>query len=234
MRTIEVSSTSVEKAIEKGLMLLETEREKVEVKVIEENSTLKKFKIEMTLFESDEEKEEFNKNNKQPAKVEIKEKRELPYDAELSKEVLGAVEDFLHGFLKAYGSEYTLQVVEEDKDINAYINGENMGGLIGHHGDALESLQLILNTYIREKFANYERRVNLDIENYRAKRENTIVDLALRLASKVVKNKSSMKLEPMSRYERKIIHNALQGKDHIATHSEGVDPNRYLVIDYIA
>ena len=234
MRTIEVSSTSVEKAIEKGLMLLDTEREKVEVKVLEENSTLKKYKIEMTLFENDEEKEEYAKNNKPVAKVEVKEKRELPYDAELSQEVLKSVEEFLNGFLKAYGSDYTLQVVEEDKDINAYINGENMGGLIGHHGDALESLQLILNTYIREKFANYERRVNLDIENYRAKRENTIVDLALRLASKVVKNKSSIKLEPMTRYERKVIHNALQGKEHIGTHSEGVDPNRYLVIDYIA
>ena len=85
MRTIEVSSTSVEKAIEKGLMLLETERENVEVKVLEENATLKKFKIEMTLFESEEEKSEYIKNNK-PVKVEIKEKRELPYDAELSKE----------------------------------------------------------------------------------------------------------------------------------------------------
>ena len=233
MRTIEVSSTSVEKAIEKGLMLLEAERDNVEVKVLEENATLKKFKIEMTLFESQEEKEEYVKNNK-PAKVEVKERKELPYDAELSKEVLKSVEEFLDGFLKAYGSEYTLNVVEEDKDINAYINGENMGGLIGHHGDALESLQLILNTYIKEKFEKYGRRVNLDVENYRAKRENTIVDLALRLASKVVKNRSSIKLEPMTRYERKVIHNALQGKDHIATHSEGVDPNRYLVIDYIA
>lgn len=232
MRTIEVSSTSVEKAIEKGLMLLDTVRENVEVKVLEENSTLKKFKIEMTLFESEEERQEYVSQNK--PKVEVKEtKKELPYDAELSKQVLESVKEYLDGFLKAYGSEYTLNVVEEDKDINAYITGENMGGLIGYHGDALDAIQLIINTFVREKYSNYERKVYVDIENYRAKRENTIVELALRLASKVVKNKRSMKLEPMSRYERKVIHQALQGKANIDTHSEGVDPNRYLVIDYI-
>ena len=232
MRTIEVSSTSVDKAIEKGLMLLDTVRENVEVKVLEENSTLKKFKIEMTLFESDEERQEYLSQNK--AKPEVKEvKRDLPYDAELSKQVQDAVKEYLDGFLKAYGSEYTLNVIEEDKDINAYITGENMGGLIGYHGDALDSVQLLVNTFVKEKFSNYERKVYVDIENYRAKRENTIVELALRLASKVVKNKRSMKLEPMSRYERKVIHKALQGKSNIDTHSEGVDPNRYLVIDYV-
>lgn len=232
MRTIEVSSTSVEKAIEKGLMLLETEREKVEVKVLEENSTLKKFKIEMTLFENDDEKQEYLSKNK--SKPEVKEtKKELPYDPEVAKEVLKSVEEYMDGFLKAYGSEYNLNVTEEDKEITAFVTGENMGGLIGYHGDALDSIQLLLNNYIKEKHPNYERKVFVDIENYRAKRENTIIDLALRLASKVVKNKSSMKLEPMSRYERKVIHKALQGKANIDTHSEGVDPNRYLVIDYV-
>lgn len=233
MRTIEVSSTSVDKAIEKGLMLLDTVKENVEVKVLEENATLKKFKIEMTLFESEEERQEYISQNK--TKPEVKEvKKDLPYDAELSKQVQEIVKEYLDGFLKAYGSEYTLNVTEEDKDVMAYITGENMGGLIGYHGDALDSLQYLVNNYVKEKVNNYERKVYVDIENYRAKRENTIVELALRLASKVVKNKRSMKLEPMTRYERKVIHKALQGKANIDTHSEGVDPHRYLVIDYIA
>lgn len=233
MRTIEVSSTSVDKAIEKGLMLLDTVRENVEVKVLEENATLKKFKIEMTLFESEEERQEYISQNK--TKPEVKEvKKDLPYDAELSKQVQEIVKEYLDGFLKAYGSEYTLNVTEEDKDVMAYITGENMGGLIGYHGDALDSIQYLVNNYVKEKVNNYERKVYVDIENYRAKRENTIVELALRLASKVVKNKRSMKLEPMTRYERKVIHKALQGKANIDTHSEGVDPHRYLVIDYIA
>ena len=232
MRTIEVSSTSLDKAIEKGLMLLETERENVEIKVLEENSTLKKFKIEMTLFENEEERQEYASKNK--VKPEVKDvKRELPYDPELSKEVLKTVEEYMDGFLKAYGNEYTLHVTEEDKEITAFVTGENMGGLIGYHGDALDAIQYLVNNYIKEVHPNYERKVYVDIENYRAKRENTIVDLALRLASKVIKNKRSMKLEPMTRYERKVIHKALQGKENIDTHSEGVDPNRYLVIDYV-
>ena len=233
MRTIEVTSTSLDKAIEKGLMLLETEKEKVEVKVLEENKTLKKFRIEMTLFENDEEKAEYNAQN--PKKeVKVEEKRELPYDPELSKVVLEEVKAFMEGLLKVYGGENHLEVVEEDKDILVRVSGENMGGLIGYHGDALDALQYILNTYIRDKHKDYERKIYIDIENYRAKRENTIVDMALRLADKVVRNKRSMKLEPMNRYERKIIHSALQNKNHIGTHSEGTDPTRYLVIDYIA
>lgn len=233
MRTIEVTSTSLDKAIEKGLMLLETEKEKVEVKVLEENKTLKKFRIEMTLFENDEEKAEYNAQNpKKEVKVETK--RELPYDPELSKVVLEEAKAFMEGLLKVYGGENHLEVVEEDKDIMVRVSGENMGGLIGYHGDALDALQYILNTYIRDKHKDYERKIYIDIENYRAKRENTIIDMALRLADKVVRNKRSMKLEPMNRYERKIIHSALQNKNHIGTHSEGTDPTRYLVIDYIA
>ena len=233
MRTIEVSSTSLDKAIEKGLMLLETEKDKVAVKVLEENKTLKKFKIEMTLFENEDEKKEYEENNVKPV-VKTEPKRELPYDAELSKQVMEEVKNFMEGLLKVYGGENHLEVTEEDKDIIVRVTGENMGGLIGYHGDALDSLQYIINTIVRDKFKNYERKIYVDIENYRAKRESTIVDMALRLADKVVKNKRSMKLEPMNRYERKIIHNALQNKNHIGTHSEGTDPTRFLVIDYIA
>jgi spoIIIJ-associated protein len=186
----------------------------------------------MTLFENEGEKEEFLKANK--PKVEVKAQKERAYDPELSAKVQEAAKEYMEGFLKVTGYAYTLNVVEDDKDILVVVTGEEMGRLIGHHGEALDNIQFLLNNYIKGQFPAYERRVNLDIEHYRAKRENTIVDLALRLAQKVVKNKASMKLEPMNRYERKVIHKALQNKPHIDTHSEGVDPNRYLVIDYIA
>lgn len=232
MRTIEVSSTSIEKATEKGLMLLETTSENVEIKILEENPTLKKFKIEMTLFKSEEEREEYKKAN--TPKVEVKkEKPEKPYNAELSQEVLKLTESFIDGLLKTTGFAYTLSVVEQDKEIMVSINGEEMGRLIGHHGEAMESLQFLLNSYIKKMCPEYSRRVYIDIESYRAKRENTIIDLGLRLAGKVVKNRASIKLEPMNRYERKVIHNALQNKAHISTHSEGEEPNRCLVIDYV-
>lgn len=232
MRSIEVSSTSIDKAIEKGLMLLEAEKENVEVKVLEENSTLKKFKIEMTVFDSEEERQEYKKAN--APKIEIRrDKTDRPYDAELSSKVRDAVEGYLDDFLRVTGYGYQLNVVEDDKDILALITGAEMGRLIGHHGEALDNLQFLLNVYIKKNFPNYARKVYLDVENYRSKREETIINLALRLAGKVVKNKSSMKLEPMNRYERKVIHKALQDKPHIDTHSEGEEPNRCLVIDYV-
>ena len=232
MRKIEVSSTSVEKAIEKGLMLLEATREQVEVKVLEENSMLKKFKIEMILFENDEEKAAFEEENK--PKVETKKpKKQLKYDAELSKVVLENVKNYLDGFLQVCGLTYNLSVIEENEDIVANITGEEMGGLIGYHGEALENLQFLLNQFVRANFPDYQRRVYIDIENYKAKRENTIIDLANRLALKVLKNKRSMKLEPMSANERRIIHNALSNKANISTHSEGEEPNRYLIIEYV-
>lgn len=233
MRKIEVSSTSVDKAIEKGLMLLETTREQVEVKVLEENSMLKKFKIEMVMFETEEERQEYEEQNKPKVETTKKAKREHKYDAELSQKVIEVVKEFLNGYLTVCNLKFELKVVEEDKDVKAYINGEDMGGLIGHHGEAMENLQYLLNLFVKAYYPDYDRKVYIDIENYKAKRESTVIDLANRLAYKVVKNRSSMKLEPMSAYERRIIHNALSNKANISTHSEGEEPNRYLVIDYV-
>ena len=236
MRTIEVTATSVEKAIEKGLMMLGASQDDVSVKVVNNGSMLTKAKIEMTVFASAEEKEEYLKNNttSTPSPTQQSEREELPYDAELSKKAQEVVYNFMEGFLKAYNNEFNLIVEEQNKDVYALITGENMGGLIGHHGEALEAIQYLLNQYVKENVEGYVRKVYVDVENYRSRRENTLVDMANRLAQKVLKVKRSIKLEPMNRYERKIIHTALQNINHISTHSEGKDPNRYLVIDYIA
>ena len=79
----------------------------------------------------------------------------------------------------------------------------------------------------------YRKRVFVDIENYRSKRTDSLTALAKRMATKVVQVKKSLKLEPMSSFERRIIHTALQGISNITTHSEGEEPNRCLVIDYV-
>lgn len=235
MRTIEVTATSVEKAIEKGLMMLGASQDDVHVNIVNNGSMLTKAKIEMTIFASVEEKEEYLKNNvvSSPAPAPQKEKDELPYDEELSKKVQEVTYRFMEGFLKAYNNEFNLVVEEQNKDVYALVSGENMGGLIGHHGEALEALQYILNQYVKEHVEGYVRKVYVDVENYRSRRENTLIDMANRLAQKVLKMKRSIKLEPMNRYERKVIHTALQNIAHIATHSEGKDPNRYLVIEYV-
>ncbi len=234
MRTIEVTATTVDKAIEKGLIMLGTEQKNVSVKVVNQGSMLTKAKIEMTVFADEAEKEEFMKNNKVASASPVKKSNDnLPYDEQSSKQAQDYAQKFMDGFLKTYGREYNLTVEERDKDIYVIVTGDGMGGLIGHHGEGLESLQFLLNVVVKESVKNYARRIYLDVENYRNKRENTLVDMAERLAQKVIKNRRSMRLEPMNRYERRIIHSCLQNVEHISTHSEGVDPNRYLIIDYI-
>ncbi len=236
MRTIEVSATTVEKAIDKGLMMLGADKENVHVNVLNNGSMLTKAKIEMTVFANAEEKEEFLSNNPVNSPAPAPSKRnndDLPYDEELSKQAQESAKKFMEGFLQAYGNQYNLFVEEQDKDVCVSVTGENMGGLIGHHGEGLESIQFLLNTFVKENVKGYARKVYLDVENYRAKREATLTDMAQRMAQKVIKNRRSLKLEPMNRYERRVIHTCLQDVPHISTHSEGVDPNRYLVIDYV-
>ena len=124
-------------------------------------------------------------------------------------------------------------MVEKDgKDIIAKINGENLGVLIGKHGEAMEAVQYLLNTYLHNKMG-LRKRVFLDVENYREKRQNNLKEMALKLSDRVKQSKKSFKLEPMNSFERRVIHEALSNIQNISTHSEGEEPNRYLVIDYV-
>ena len=118
-------------------------------------------------------------------------------------------------------------------DIVFKINGDNINNLIGYHGETLEAIQFIVNTIVRSKVKEYHKKVYIDVENYRRKRAETVEQIAEKVAKKVIATKRSFKLEPMTSYERKAIHFALSNVEHIGTHSEGVEPNRCLVIDYI-
>lgn len=239
MRTIEVISSDVDKAIEKGLTMLDTTLDNVHVNVIDKGSMLKKAKIEMTLFDNDEEKQQFiaEQENKTKNTIEVnttaKKRSDLPYNREDNEKALGLARDFIENFMGTYGVEAHIDAYEKDQDVVISVTGDKMGTLIGYHGDCLDAIQTIMNAYVREKFDGYKRRVYLDIEHYRARREETLVSMAKRMAEKTIKYGRGVKLEPMSAYERRIIHTALQGIEHISTHSEGEEPRRYLVIDYI-
>ena len=241
MRTIEVISSDVEKATTKGLQMLETTLENVYVNVIEKGSMLKKAKIEMTVFDTEEEKQEFLNNQKtKQTKVEVevntessKKRVDLPYNKEENEKALKLSREFLEGFMGTYGVEAHIDAYEKDEDVVLSITGDKMGALIGFHGAGLDAIQTIVNAYVREHMPQYKRRVYVDIEHYRSRREDTLVSMAKRMAEKAITYKRSVKLEPMSAYERRIIHNALNGVEHIGTHSVGDEPNRYLVIDYI-
>ncbi|MBQ8689778.1 MAG: Jag N-terminal domain-containing protein [Clostridia bacterium] len=121
----------------------------------------------------------------------------------------------------------------EDGTRKIIIEGEDASTLIGHHGDTLDALQYLANLASARKNINGERdksRVTIDIEGYRAKREETLRALARRMAAKALRNKRSVMLEPMSAYERRIIHSEVQGIEGVSTNSVGSDNNRKIVI----
>ena len=121
----------------------------------------------------------------------------------------------------------------EDGTRRINIVGEEASALIGHHGDTLDALQYLANLASAQKNVKGERiksRVTIDIEGYRAKREQTLRALARRMAAKALRNKRSVMLEPMSAYERRIIHSEIQGIEGVSTNSIGSDNNRKIVI----
>ena len=121
----------------------------------------------------------------------------------------------------------------EDGTRRIIIDGDDASTLIGHHGDTLDALQYLANLACARKNINGERdksRVTIDIEGYRAKREETLRALARRMAAKALRNRRSVMLEPMSAYERRIIHSEIQDIEGVSTNSVGSDNNRKIVI----
>lgn len=234
MRNIEVTAKSVDQAIDKGLQMLGVEREDIEYKVINEGSMLKKAVVEIYTFANAEEREEFKKNQKKEVKlVKTEEESMVEFPIEHVEEVSVIVTEFLEGILSHMGIEGTVTRGVKNGDVIFKINGENINNLIGYHGETLEAIQYIVNKIVRDKVKEYRRKVYIDVENYRRKRQETVEQIAERVAKKVLTTKRSIKLEPMNSFERKSIHFALSNIEHIGTHSEGNEPNRCLVIDYV-
>lgn len=237
MRNIEVTAKSVDQAIEKGMQMLGVNREDIEVKVINEGSMLKKAVVEIYTFASVEEREEYKKNNKEKKQVKLvkteSQQEVLDIPSEHVDEVTPVVTEFLEGLVAKMQIEATVSRGVRNGDIIFKVNGENVNNLIGYHGETLEAIQFIVNTIVRERVPQYRKKIYIDVENYRRKRQDTVEQIAERVAKKVLTSKCSIKLEPMNSFERKAIHFALSGIEHIGTHSEGVEPNRCLVIDYI-
>lgn len=237
MRNIEVSAKTVDMAIEKGLQMLGVNREDVEVKIINEGSMLKKAVVEIYTFANAEEREEYNNSAKKINEIKLvknseEESTDLP-PIEFAEEVTKVVVDFLEGLLREMNIEGTVSRGVKNGDIIFKVSGENINNLIGYHGETLEAVQYIVNTITRAQVPGYHKKIYIDVENYRRKRQETVEAIAEKMAKRVLQTKRSIKLEPMNSFERKSIHYILSNIEHIGTHSEGNEPNRYLVIDYI-
>ena len=180
-----------------------------------------------------------NDNKKQNVKNDAPKSEVVP-EAELKMErrEVKDGEDMSYEFVKTVIADIGLNATAElyaceDGTRRITIVGDDASTLIGHHGDTLDALQYLANLASARKNINGERdksRVTLDIEGYRAKREETLRALARRMAAKALRNRRSVMLEPMTPYERRIIHSEIQGIEGVSTNSVGSDSNRKIVI----
>ncbi len=220
-------------AIEKGLKELKVSKNKVDIKVLESEEkrsffsilTPRVVKVEMTLKEKI--KEEVPEKPEKIEKPHKKEPRVVEFDKDL---VISRLDKFLKEFVKNLPQNnltYKIEIAENDVCVN--IEGDNTGYLIGYRGEVLNSIQTIL-TNIASKDMDFKIKVLLNIGGYREKREKDLENLAGKIAGTVLKTGKSITLEPMSAYERKIIHLKLQDSDKVETYSVGEEPYRKVVV----
>ena len=144
-----------------------------------------------------------------------------------------AVRSFLNGLLEHMGIDADITLSErEGGGILADLSGPGMGAVIGRRGETLDAIQHLTN-YAVNRGNEKHLRISVDAENYRAKREESLVRLAEKMAEKAIKYKRSMALEPMNSYERHVIHTALQNYEGVTTASSGTEPNRRVVVSYV-
>lgn len=222
-KTMIFEGKTTSEAIEKGLKEFNTSRENVDIKILEEEKRSffsilvpRIVKIEMTLKEN--------------RKKDIRKHEKKQISEEEQKKAMKIVEDFVKELtekLKQSEIEYKLNIVGEYIEVE--LNGENAGYLIGYRGETLNSIQVIMNSVLKNRMKTHLK-VILDICGYKKERVKTLEQLAERVANTVIKTGKTVTLDPMRPYERKIIHSKLQENSKIRTHSVGEEPYRKIVI----
>ena len=139
--------------------------------------------------------------------------------------------EFLLGMFGKMGLSVQIEKLTTKDKITFQVHGEDLGILIGKHGQTLDAIQYLTNL-VANKEVHRRCQIVVDVENYRSRREETLIQLAHRLGAKVRRTRKKIALEPMNAFERKIIHVALQNEKHIKTDSEGQEPYRHIVIYY--
>ena len=156
----------------------------------------------------------------------IKVSKETEID-ENSKET---AKKFLEDIFSTLAIDASIDISEKDGCLCISVEGDDASRLIGRRGESLDSLQMLLGLAVNRDRDKYVK-VLLDIENYRAKREESLIKYANKMARQAAKQRRVIKLEPMNPYERRIIHSALQSDRYVKTYSEGKDPYRKIVIE---
>ncbi len=151
--------------------------------------------------------------------------------ARRKKTFIDEIREYLESLFKAMDiqTEIQMEFDETENVLSINLEGPEMGILIGKRGQTLDALQYIISLAVNKKSESYIR-VKLDTENYRARRKETLENLAKNIAFKVKRSKRSFALEPMNPYERRIIHATLQNDKYVSTRSEGEEPYRKVII----
>lgn len=232
-KTIIAEGRTSTEAIEKGLNELGVSKDRVEIKILENDEKRSFFsilaprivKVEMTLKDESNHVKD-NKLAEEHKKYQKKEKIHLkPEELEVATKNLTS---FLDEFVSKV-KNISYNITSDEEYIYVEINGKNAGTFIGYRGDTLNAMQSILTT-IANKNLKTKAHIILNIENYREKRKKSLEGLANKLSKTVIKTGKNVTLEPMSAYERKIIHNYLQKNNLVTTYSVGEEPYRKVVI----
>ena len=204
MKSIEIEGKTVEEALNRALVELGTEENMVNVEILDQGS-----------------KGLFNVIGVKPAKVRVS----LKYD------YIEEAHNILSNVISTMKIDAEINIEEDNDTLHINLSGKNIGILIGYRGETLDSIQYLVSLVVNKVHDLPHKRVVLDTENYRSKREETLKGVAIKTANRVIKTKKAFKLEPMNPYERRIIHSALQNNAFVVTHSEGEEPFRRVVIE---
>lgn len=226
--SIVVEGKTTAAAIEKGLKKLNVSKDDVEIKILEEGEkrsfysilTPRIVKVELTVKKE-------NKNNSDELKEnEEKEQKKCEATDEEKERAIKNLEEFLNKFL----DKSIKRIIEyKDNKIMISIEGKDLNYLIGYRGETINSIQNILFAIANKNIKGHIK-ICLDIDGYRKKREKTLQELADKVARTVIRTGKSIALEPMSAYERKIIHSQLHDNKRVKTVSKGEEPYRKIII----
>ena len=141
------------------------------------------------------------------------------------------IREFLTGLMEHLHVQAVPEIYVNERGYQVVLQGHGLGAIIGRRGETLDAIQQLTN-YSVNRGQSKRVRIHVDAEGYRAKREESLQRLAVKVAGKVVKYRKNMTLEPMNAYERHVIHAALQDYPNVTTYSTGVEPNRRTVVAY--
>ena len=212
-------------AIEKGLKELKLTKDQVEIKVLENEDKRSFFSILTPRVVRVQIIPKLIKNTERPRKEHKEIIENIDFDTATKN-----VENFLMNLVKEIpGDDIKYSIKEEEGYLKVDIDGNDLNYLIGHRGEVLNQLQVILSA-VASKGLEYKVRVILNICGYKERREQSLEELAEKLEKTVIRTRKSITLEPMTAYERKIIHTKLQNSKKVTTSSIGEEPYRKVVI----